>query len=462
MRDGFADSRYAAAILFGVLVLYAPFVGGGWMTDDFIHAARAQEATAATALTSADPFGFYRPLPQLSFAVESRLWPDRPVAARLVNVALHACVIAAAFLVATRLLTPRAALLATVAFALTPKAHGIAVLWMSARPELLAALGSLLAVAAWISWVRSARPLYLFTAVACCTAAMLSKESALLLPAVLAVTPAGARLPPRTWTYGVAWLAIPVAAALCLRIAAGAMLPGSTDAHYTLAWSPERWFISLENYLPRSLPSALGLLVVTLAVRLAARCTPLEGAAAERLSTRTLALYACAWFVACVIPVLPLVARSELYVYLAGFGFCLLAGHVAGRLLAGCRRRTVTTAMVIYVAAAGAYLVSRNKAIHDDLMFSRRLVEAIAADPLLAAYKGAVVIVPADGASERSLRDAVGGYITPVLHYALKRTDVYGWASYEAPPSEASPALRLICELRDGVPAVRREDDAPR
>ena len=154
------------AIVVGVVLLYAPFVGGGWLTDDFIHNARAQSATAATWYSSPDPFGFYRPLPQLSFYISAWLWPDHAVAARLVNVLLHAGVIAAGWLVASLLLAPRAALLAALTFALTPKAHGIAVLWMSARPELLAALFSLLAIAAWLLWARGGSRTYLVAAVA--------------------------------------------------------------------------------------------------------------------------------------------------------------------------------------------------------------------------------------------------------------------------------------------------------
>src|SRR5438105_3006387 len=49
---------------------FAPFLGGGMLTDDFVHLSQARTGGLARPFITPDPFGFYRPLPQLSFAVE--------------------------------------------------------------------------------------------------------------------------------------------------------------------------------------------------------------------------------------------------------------------------------------------------------------------------------------------------------------------------------------------------------
>ena len=269
-------------------------------------------------------------------------------------------------------------------------------------------------------------------------------------------TPPDASIAIRRRVVGLAGLLLAAAAVVAIRAAADAILPVSADGHYTLAASPGRWLISLKNYLPRTVPSAAALVLVAWAARVFARCTPSVRTANPGASTLSLSIYAVVWFLAFIVPVLPLVARSELYLYLPGFGFCLLAGHVADAALSGCPRRTIYATVGLYAVAAGAYLLQRNASIHDDLVFSRRFVETVATDPILASYKGAVLVVPANPVSDRALRDAIGGYVTPVLHYALNRTDVYGWASYADPAVESASALVLICESREGVPVLRR------
>src|SRR5262245_54081732 len=109
------------------------------LTDDFVHLSAARESGGLVrSITAPDPFGFYRPLPQLSFAIESGVFGQAPVLSRTTNLLLHLAVVCAAFLLATLLLGSQlAAFLATLAFVLTPKANPIAVLWISARPDVL-------------------------------------------------------------------------------------------------------------------------------------------------------------------------------------------------------------------------------------------------------------------------------------------------------------------------------------
>ena len=171
--------------------LYLPFINGGLLTDDFAHVVRLSTLDSTARLIDApDAFGFYRPVTQMSLALAPGARGEHLALARVINVALHASVIALAFVVATLVLeSPFAAGLAAVAFALTPKAAVIAVLWISARGELLMALFSLTSVAAWIAWTRNGRGWWLSGALASYGLALLSKETATLLPVLLLVTP---------------------------------------------------------------------------------------------------------------------------------------------------------------------------------------------------------------------------------------------------------------------------------
>ena len=144
-------------------LLYLPFVGGGLLTDDFAHATHLSSIDShARLIDQPDTFGFYRPVTQASLAVAPGVRWASPVQARgaerrparprdrdgLSRLASRAAVDSAAGL-------------ATLAFALTPKAPSIAVLWISARGELLMALFSLAAIAAWIVWTRKGRAWWL-------------------------------------------------------------------------------------------------------------------------------------------------------------------------------------------------------------------------------------------------------------------------------------------------------------
>src|SRR5262245_49992191 len=118
--------------------LYIPWGSGGLQTDDFAHIERLSSLDSPLRLLDRpDAFGFHRPVTQASLALDLMM-QGTPALSRTINIVLHACVIALASIVASQLLsTSLAGTLATTAFALTPKAHPIAALWLSARAELL-------------------------------------------------------------------------------------------------------------------------------------------------------------------------------------------------------------------------------------------------------------------------------------------------------------------------------------
>jgi Dolichyl-phosphate-mannose-protein mannosyltransferase len=441
------SSRTSLAVLAALtLALYAPFVSGYWLTDDFAHIDQLEHATFTGVFGSPDAFGFYRPIPQLSLLVDLRIFGERPWVFRLTNLLLHLAVVGAAWLVATMVLaSTRGAFLATLGFVLTPKAHPVAVLWPAARAELLMALFSLLTVAFWIRWDRSGARRWLTAACVTYSLALLSKETAVLLPLVLLVLPLPQK-PTARRLAGASVLIVNAGALLVVRSLTGAMTLGAGDAHYAMTTPVSRWVRNARNYFWRALPSPLALLLLTGLPSLLARRHDPEPRADAAIGS--LAIVAVAWFVTFILPTLPIAGRSELYLYLPGFGICLLVGGLLARVWreAG---RTVLAGLVIYVVGAGGYLATRSLSVQRDAHFSAMLVDTLARHQRIRQHSGAVVLVPADPVTEELLRGSVGGYLGLVLRRTLNRSDIDGAIAYPNMPLPVD-GVRLRCAFTDG------------
>jgi hypothetical protein len=424
--------RMTSLILAALVAAYVPFLGGGFLTDDFVHLARLEGASSLREiLTVPDAFGFFRPLTQASLAADAALFGHSAVGYRVVNLGLHASVLGVAFMVARMVLPSEAAAAAAVlAFALTPKAHPIAVLWISARGELLMALLSLACVASWIKWTRAGGRRWLATSACCYVLALLSKETPILLPALLLLSPGASR------SFGTRLRAVTLPSTLAVlvlwwRADAGALTPFSKDAHYYRDVPLFRVVRNARNYMARMVPAPLLLVMVA---GLAAFLSPRRFDGTVQRSWRA-AVFAAAWTAVFLAPVLGIVARSELYIYLPTFGCCLLAACVASpwldRLVSA--RQGVPIVAAAVIAFAG-YQVSRSVALHDDLVFSERLVSALSHVSRPDGAEGRLVLVPADAYTNRYLQDAIGGYTDFVAHFANIRAG----------------ALRLRCTYANG------------
>jgi hypothetical protein len=428
--------------------LYLPFIGGGFLTDDFAHLVHLSTIESPTRLIDGpDAFGFYRPVTQASLAATPGLHGNHPSQARAFNVVVHALVIVMAFIVARLVLgSPFGAGLAALAFALTPKAPSIAVLWISARGELLMALFSLSSIAAWIMWTRRGRAWWLAAAVAAYGLALLSKETATLLPALLLLTPR----PERTLTSRAAAVIgfIGVAGLLfAWRTQTGALTPFSGDDHYSAMISLTLWARNALNYTERMLvaPAILITLLSFMQFSFFQRAEPLNVDAKNPL------VFAGAFTVVFLGPVLPIVLRSELYLYLPVFGVCLLTGWLAAWLSSRVyrlQRRALIVVLTLYILALGGYQIARARDAQQDLRFSENLVTALRGNRLLAGTNASVVLMPSDRATERLLQNAIGGYLYVVLQYAFDGPPRAGAVQYSGePPRQAD--VRLTCSYRE-------------
>ena len=447
------------AIVLAALAAFAPFLGGGLLTDDFVHVERiVRDGGGLAGLVAApDAFGFHRPVTQASLALDALVNGGTPAAFRVTNLALHAGVVGASFIVARLILSASlAAWLATLAFALTPKAHPIAVLWISARADLLMALFSLIATAAWIVWTRRGAARWGWLVAAAYVLALLSKETALLLPVMLLATPQAAR-PFQERAGAAAGMIAATAPMLWWRMQVGALMPLSADAHYNLVTPVFGWIRNGTNCFFRMLPSPLALFGLVGLPALATRSAPRGGSGGDGgLHLGPVLIFGALWTLVFLLPALPIEARSELYLYLPTFGICLVAGYLVERWInTTAPRRAVAIGLAVYVLALGTYQVSRSLAIHRDLVFSARLVDALATSAILENRETPVTLVPADAETRRFLQDAIGGYLDVVMRHALGPQRYSASVEYQGGVDE-SVGLRLLCRYGENRLILRR------
>jgi len=134
--------------------------------------------------------GYYRPTLAMSLTLETKLWGLTPAPFHLTNLLLH---VLATFLVSRLVLamggTSIAALFATLIFAIHP-VHVEAVVWVAARQELLMTIGVLGCILSYQRWKVPGRwrALAGVAALLFLTLALLSKEPAVVLPALLVLS----------------------------------------------------------------------------------------------------------------------------------------------------------------------------------------------------------------------------------------------------------------------------------
>lgn len=304
--------------------LYLPDLGHGFLRDDFAWIRSSRLATLADApRLLATHTGFYRPLVSLSFALNHALFGLSPLGYGLTNLLLMLAGAGALFALARSLGFPSgAALLAAAYWALNPHSIPMAVLWISGRTSLLLTLFGLLAARSTVKDRRLAAALW-------CLAALLSKEEAVLLPAILFM-----------WTglsvdggLGFRWrqalqrswpLFLTLVPYALLRARTAAYLPTNAPAYYQPTLHPLGLLRNALEYADRSLTLGAGLLLLLwLVSRKSPRLAPRERLWVAQGLILTLGGFGLTLF----LPV-----RSSLYVCFPAAGAALVVAVVAGAL----------------------------------------------------------------------------------------------------------------------------------
>lgn len=422
------------------------------------------------------PGSLYRPLTMLTYAANATLGRD-PFAYHVVNLALHVLVSLAVLFLAQRLLGSRlAATIAALLFAVHP-IHTEAVTGVVGRAELLAALGVLACLGAFLRARDSAgvhRRLWTALALAAFAAAMLAKESAFTAIGLLAVLqwwtapPRGATLftsaELRRRLTELLPYAVVAAAYLALRLTVVGGLGlvdtvGAVDnplAHTDVLTRLRTATIVLWQYLsvltvPARLSADYSFNQIPLALNwsdprflTAAALFAALLAGAIALAPRLPALIIAALFVAIPLALtanllLPIgTIKGERLLYLPSFGWCLAVGALAA--LAN-RRHAGATALVI-VALVGSF-ATRTWLRNDDWRSDTTLFTAtLASSPnsAKANYNGGVVLQRVGRLDEaavyyRRALEILPGYASAAFGignvYRLKRLDAGALHWYE-------------------------------
>lgn len=359
-------------ILVPVALAYASALPAAFQFDDFnvivenpvVHSLQAWRADALQGI---------RPLLKLTYALNWRMSPG-PAGFHLVNVLLHAANALLVHRLASRRLGPGpGSLLAALVFALHP-VQTEAVTYVSGRSVSLMAIGCLLSMESR-EWPRAGHVL----SPAFFLAALLVRETALILPVALLLWD---RLGGRSWKEGLRRirvhaglvalaLLVPLAhegygrffaTSLGLRSMALNLLT-QVEALGYLTWRVVLpWGLNIDPDL-RPVQSvdawhlAGGALILALACAALARFRPGRPGWA----------FGTLWFLLFLLPTNSIFPRrdvvSERHLYLALFGVCLAAGHLADRAAARFQlSRTLAGALTLaFAGILGAATVTRNR-----------------------------------------------------------------------------------------------------
>ncbi len=336
-----------------LLLVYGWGVGQGFVKDDVVWIAENQiDSWRDVAGVLDRSNGFYRPVVALSFAIDRSLYGLWSLGYGITNFALLVgCSLAVAGLARVLGLTPLAASLAAGLWALNFHGINMAVLWLSGRTELLLVLFATLAAALFVRgrW---------WTATACAFLAMLSKEQAVLLPAILSAwayvlagsdTSTGSRLKRVARAAWPMWLAAGVY--LWLRGQTDAFTPATSPWFYRFIFDPIKVAENALHYIDRAATFSV---LITIVASLAAWQRPRLSRDVRRLVTPCLF-----WFVGSYALTIFLPVRSSLYACLPSVAAVIVGASCLAdlwqRSQQPVRRRLIIATVVIPLALLPVY-----------------------------------------------------------------------------------------------------------
>jgi hypothetical protein len=396
-----------AAFLWALfLAVYLPQAGHGFIQDDFrwIVESRIQALSDVVRVFNAN-VGFYRPLVSLTFAFDYWLWGLNAFGYALTNIAL--CLLASAllYLLVRRLgLSHAAAVVAMAVWLFNFHGVNMAVLWLSGRTALLAAVFLLLCAHA----VVSGRYL---TAGALTLAATMSKEEAVVVPLLFAVF-----LVMSERRFGAAMKTAPMWAALAvylfLRWHSRAFWPADAPSYYTLSFAPGLVLRNVAEYADRAATASLA---TALIFALGSRIRWSDVSVAERRAITCGAIWIPSMFALTIF----LPVRSSLYALLPSIGCALIAGVVGGvaqRTSPRAFARVATTMTVAGVLLVPVYR-ERNRRWVRPAELSHQVVTTLGRD-LQNSGRGRVALID-DPGQRFNLATAFGGLLPNALELHL-------------------------------------------
>lgn len=194
-QDGMGRHVPVMLLALAVAVSYFNAIGNGFIYDDLALVMKNPQVkdwrylpeiftSGYWTTTFGASGGLYRPLTTISFLVD-HTFGGSPMPFHVDNILIHFVCTLLVYLVLKAILgRERPALFAAIVFAVHP-VHTEAVAWISGRAEILSV--TLLMASLWVFIARPPRPLYVSASVALFFLALLAKETAAVLPVLLAV-----------------------------------------------------------------------------------------------------------------------------------------------------------------------------------------------------------------------------------------------------------------------------------
>ena len=411
--DDWITVRRAAFILFlAIVAVYLPDAGHGFVKDDFDWIARSHVGSIRDLVGLLHtPANFFRPVVALSFAVDRAIGGLNAGVYGLTNLVLAVCCGVGVYTLALALeLSEAAALAAAAIWIFNWSGIRMAVLWISGRTELLMVLFATCASVSLLRrrWVLAGSLMLL---------AMLSKEEAVLVPAVLVAwlfLVDGRSWPNRMWLRA-SWLGgIVWALSLGLRIRSGALTPATAPPYYQLSATFNRLLANGPQYLDRSATFAAVILIL---FWLLGRPRGLREVAVPR----SIVLFGCLWWLGGYAITMFLPVRSSLYACLPAVGTALIAAALlssAWHSVSPARRRHV-----VYAGLALPFLLwpvyhARNQRQAREAELSTRVLAAL--QQAGGSKAASMTIVLDDDRSRRpSLDDAFGGALQEAVDLTI-------------------------------------------
>lgn len=403
----------AAVALIGlafVAAVYLPDIGRGFVKDDFtwIRDARVLRAAPSQLLQSPTP-GFYRPLVTATFAADEARYGLSARGYGFTNLALFLLCLAAIWaLLREAGASAAAATVAVFAWAINPHGVNMALVWLSGRTSLLLTLCAALAAWAFLRRHRTLGALLLL-------AALLSKEEAVLLPAILAVWLMALRdQGERTRLRDAVALLVPLLLYLGLRSRTPAMTPITAPAFYRPTMDPQAVAANILQYADRA---GTIFVVVGLLALLVYRTWPARIA-------RPVMIASAAWIAGGFALTIWLPVRSSLYALFPSVGCALLLAALVDGLRAGrahdlAPHRWLAAALASVLAFILVYR-SRNDRWVEPARLSARVVRALQTNAPAAGASGIIVFEDEDR-EHASLRDAFGELASEAVLASLDR-----------------------------------------
>jgi len=395
-------------------IVYVNTLGNGFVFDDrvFIEKARAHRhlSNLPHMFGLDDGTPAYRPVRLATYAIDHAVFGPRPWGFHLSNIVYHVAASILVLLLFRRLTGGRwAATAGALLFALHP-IHVDAVTYISGRKDVLVTLFTLGALLAYVAWRRSPRRTLVRTTAATAGVCLLfvlgilSKESAVVLPALVLLTEAGLRLsearagdrPRESWTRlaaasfrggGIVLLSLVLlAAAGCwyvLFVHKGTHQGwhgGNPAANFATASRVLAYYVYLTtlpvrlvgDYYPETFPLSRGFLepaVLGSCLLLAALVATLF-----RFARRAPWVWLGGmWFFLALLPVAQIVPHHELvgerFLYLPSVGFCLIGAVALDRIRTARSERLAVAILAVVACLFATRIVTRNLDYRNDRTF---------------------------------------------------------------------------------------------